>query len=157
MSPTNPQFSILNPQSKAATFVAALLLLLTSPALAELAPETYRAMQRASPELVQIEVVSVDIDRDFHKPDGCRFFEFEIERKVTLEAKVRAVTRSRTGLKPGATITIQYTSMKRCEDFAGPGPIPLLHEGDRVYAYLVKKDRAFETAAMAASFTTERQ
>ena|ERR671924_119259 len=46
-------------------------LLLATPAFAELPPEVYLAMQQASPEVLHIEILSVDIDRDFHKPDGC--------------------------------------------------------------------------------------
>lgn len=134
----------------------ALLLVLALPAFAELPPEVYLAMQQASPEVLHIEILSVDIDRDFHKPDGCGFFEFEIDRNLTVKAKVLSVIRSRSGVRPGAMLEIKYTSVRRCEGFTGPRSIPLLYEKDRVFAYLTKTNRGFEPAARGASFESKR-
>ncbi len=118
----------------------------------EIAPEVYQAMQRAAPEVLYIEVTDVDIDRDLHKPSGCRFFELEVERKVVAQAKVLRVVRSRTGVRPGTTISVTYTSLRQCSGFTGPRPIPVLEEGKKTYAYLASAKRGFEPAALGASF-----
>ena len=136
------------------TLVLMAALIAVSPvALGELAPEVYQAMQQAAPEVLQLEILSVEIDRDFHKPDGCGFFEFEITRNVVVEAKVLSVVRSRIGIRPGAVLRIPYTSVKRCEGFSGPRSLLLLSEKDRVYAYLAKTERGLAPAARGASFT----
>ena len=119
---------------------------------AELAPEVYRAMQRDSPELVQIVVTDTDIDRDFNKPRGCGIFEFEIERDVVLKARVTSVVRSASGLRPGMAIVIRYSSTRHCEGWVGPRPIPVLDEDQRVFAYLKKTGSGYEPAARGASF-----
>ncbi|HYI08054.1 MAG TPA: hypothetical protein VEK57_03190 [Thermoanaerobaculia bacterium] len=133
------------------------LIIAVAPSLfAELAPEVYEEMQREAPEVLQVEITSVEVDREFRKPSGCRFFEVEISRHVTAKAKVVAVTRSRTGVRPGTAIEIPYISVRRCSGFTGPRPIPLLSKGEKVYAYLAKGDRGFEPAARGASFSAER-
>lgn len=134
----------------------AALIAMSPAALGELAPEVYRAMQQASPELLHLEILSVEIDRDFHKPDGCGFFEFEIERNVVVKAKVLSVIRSRAGVRPSAVLEIEYTSVKRCSGFSGPRSIPVLSEKDRVCAYLEKTSRGFAPAARGASFEIHR-
>jgi hypothetical protein len=122
----------------------------------EIAPEVYKAMQQAAPEVLYVEVTDVDVDRDLHKPSGCGFFEFEVERNVTLQAKVLRVVRSRSGVRPGAVITVPYQSVRRCSGFTGPRPIPLLTEGTKTYAYLTAAGRSFAPAALGASFSPER-
>lgn len=133
----------------------AVLLFVASTAMGELAPEVYRALQRDAPELLQIEVTDVEIDREFRKPRGCGFFDFEVVRDVTAKAKVVKVIRSRAGVRPGATIDIRYASLSPCEGWVGPRPIPVLDEGTRVYAYLVHTGRRFAPAARGASFVAE--
>jgi hypothetical protein len=134
----------------------ALLLAASAALLGELAPEVYQEMQRNAPELLQLEVTSVDVDRELRKPRGCPFFEFEVERHVTVDAKVLAVVRSRTGVRPGAVIRIAYTSTRRCSGWNGAGPIPVLAKKARVYAYLAKAEEGFAPAAWGASFTDRR-
>lgn len=135
--------------------LAALLFLAVPIALGELAPEVYLALQRDAPELVQLEIVDVEIDRELKKPRGCGFFEFEVVRHVTAKAKVMKVIRSRSGVKPGATIEVRYVSLKQCEGWTGARPIPLLDEDTRVYAWLVYTGRRFAPAARGASFAAE--
>lgn len=130
----------------------AVLLAISPFAFAELPPEVYAAMQRDAPELLQLQITDVDIDRDFNKPRGCGIFEFEIERHVTARAKVVSVIRSKAGVRPGALIEIRYTSLKQCEGWSGAGPIPVVEEGTRVFAYLKKTERGFTDAARGASF-----
>lgn len=125
-------------------------------AFGELAPEVYQAMQRAAPEVLYVEVTDVDVDRELHKPDGCGFFEFEVERNVVVRAKVLRVVRSRSGVRPGTVITVPYQSIRRCSGFNGARPIPLLEEGTKTYAYLTAARRGFEPAARGASFTPQR-
>lgn len=55
--------------------LAVLLLLTMAPAVpAELAPWVYEELQRKSPELLQVEILDVEIDRSFQKPSGRGFF-----------------------------------------------------------------------------------
>ena len=146
--------------------LALVMLCIAAPlVLGELAPEVYQAMQRAAPEVLYIEVTDVDIDRDLHKPSGCGFFEFEVERKVVVQAKVLRVVRSqakvlrvvrsRTGVRPGTTIGVTYTSLRQCSGFNGARPIPVLEEGMKTYAYLTRAKRGFEPAARGASFSAD--
>ncbi|HEX6095288.1 MAG TPA: hypothetical protein VF432_03105 [Thermoanaerobaculia bacterium] len=137
-------------------FLVALFVFAAPLALGELAPEVYKAMQQAAPEVLYLEVTEVDIDRDFHKPSGCGFFEFEVLRNVTAKAKVLRVVRSRSGVRPGAVITVPYQSLRQCSGFSGARPIPLLEEGMKTYAYLTAARRGFEPAARGASFSPER-
>jgi hypothetical protein len=124
-------------------------------AFGELAPEVYRAMQREAPEVLYVEVLDVDIDRELHKPPGCGFFDFEIVRNVVMQAKVLRVVRSRAGVRPGATIGVTYASVRRCSGFVGPRSIPVLDEGTKTYAYLASAKRGFEPAALGASFPAQ--
>ena len=140
---------------EARTVIIAIFLAAAPIAFGEIAPEVYAAMQRDAPELLQIEVLSADIDREWHKPDSCGFFEFEIERTVVVKARVHAVIRSRANVRSGAIIEIPYTSVKRCSGYAGPRSIALLSKRDRVLAYLMKSDRGFAPAARGASFVHE--
>lgn len=126
-----------------------LLLLVSLAATAELAPEVYEKMQREAPELFSIQVTDVEVDRSFRM---CSLFDWEVTRRVDLKAKVVSVTRTRSGVKPGAVIEVKYMSLSPCEGWNGARPIPLLSEGDRVPAYLAKSGAHFEPAARGASF-----
>jgi hypothetical protein len=136
----------------ARALLAALFATAALNAFAELPPEVYRELQQKSPELVQIVVTDAEIDRDFHKPRGCGFFEFEIERHVVVKARVTSVVRSASGLRPGMAIEIRYSSTRHCEGWAGPRPIPVLDEDQRVFAYLRKAGSGYVPAARGASF-----
>jgi hypothetical protein len=127
-------------------------LLIATAAFAEVAPEVYEEMQRKAPEVLQLEVVDVDVDRELRKPYGCRFFEFEVSRHVTVKAKVLSVVRSRSGVRAGSVIEIEYESLRQCSGWSGPRPIPLLVKKERVRAYLEKGEGGFAPAAMGASF-----
>ena len=127
----------------------------TLAALGELAPEVYAALRREAPEVLYVEVIGVDVDRDLHKPPGCGFWELEVERHVTVQAKVLRVVRSRTGVRAGRRLSVRYRSLRRCSGFSGPRSIPVLDEGTKTYAYLTKVGRRFSPAARGASFATD--
>jgi hypothetical protein len=131
-----------------------ILLLIATADLAELPPDVYKDMQRKSPEVLYIQVSSVQVHRSFAKPSGCAFFDFEVIREIKIEARVLRVVRSETGVHPGDTIEIEYSSISRCSGWDGPRSIQLLESGDRVYAFLARRGRAasFEPAARGATF-----
>ena len=117
-------------------------------ARSELPPEAYRQRQQAAPEAVEIEVRSVKATK---------------ARKLThtlitneVEAVVQKVSRSATGLKPGAMIRIEYTQRRYDEPIAGPSEVPSLKEGQVCPAYLTqaKVPDVYLPAAGGYSFNT---
>ena len=127
--------------------VGAMLLALTlggTAARAELPPTVYIDQQNSAPEAVQIEVVEVRgvIDRGA-----------EARSEVTATAKVVCIGRSASGLKPGETITIAYsTVVTHGLGWAGPRPVPILEK--RHYpAFLAKAGEHFAPAAGGYSFS----
>jgi hypothetical protein len=132
----------------------AILLILATAVLADLSPDVYQDLQRKAPEVLYIQVSSVDLHRRFAKPSGCAFFDFEVIRNVKVEARVARVVRSQTGVHAGDVIEIEYSSIRRCSDWNGPRSMQLLREGDRVYAFLSRRGRtaSFEPAARGATF-----
>jgi len=137
--------------------VAVIVLQIAAIALfADISPEEYRKMQRAAPEVVYIEVSSVAIHRHLGKESGCAFYDFELRRDAVVDAKVLQVIRSSSGLRAGASIKIEYSSIKRCWGWNGPRSIELLEPKARVYAYLVRQGTGtFVPAARGASFSIE--
>ena len=133
----------------------AILLILASAVLADLSPDIYKDLQRKAPEVLSIQVSSVDVHRSFAKPSGCPFFDFEVIRKVNVEARVLRVVRSSTGVRPGDVIEIEYSSISRCSDWNGPRSMQLLRKGDLVYAFLSRRGRtaSFDPAARGATFS----
>ena len=119
------------------------LLMACRVALAEFPPAAYARMQDAASEVLQIEVLKVDgrIKRGADK-----------ESHLTVTAKVVCMVRSASGLRPGANITIRYsTVLKRSWGWAGPAPIGILEPG--VYtAYLDKSEAVYTPAASGRSF-----
>ena len=135
--------------------VGVVLVVVAATALAELPPSVYEDLQKNAPEALVIEVTSVDAHRRFAKPAGCPWYDFEVIRNVSVEARVVRVTRSAAGLRPGDVIRVEYSSVNRCSGFNGPRSIDVLHRGDRVEAYLARGDRAglFVPAARGATFS----
>jgi hypothetical protein len=136
--------------------LAVLLLIAAEGALAELPPFVYEDLQRKAPEVLYIQVSSTDVHRSLAKPHGCAFFDFEIVRQVNVEARVIRVIRSAVGVRPGDKIEIDYTSVNRCSGWSGPRSIQMLRDGDQVYAFLSRGDRAgsFVPAARGATFSS---
>ena len=130
-------------------------LLIATTVWAELSPDVYKDMQRKSPEVLHIQVSSVDVHRRFAKPSGCGIFDFEVIREIRVEARVLRVVRSQSHVRAGDVIEIGYSSINRCSGWSGPRSIQILGNGDRVYAFLARRGRtsSFEHAARGASFS----
>ena len=117
-------------------------------ARSELPPEAYRQRQQAAPEAVEIEVRSVKATK------ARTFTHTEVTNRV--EAVVQKVTRSASGLKPGAVIRIVYTQRRHYSPIAGPSEVPSLKEGQVCPAYLThtKEGDLYSPAAGGYSFST---
>ena len=133
----------------------AILLIVTTAVLADLSPDVYKDLQRKAPEVLYIQVSSVNVHRRFAKPSSCSFFDFEVIREVKVEARVIRIVRSGTGIRAGDVIEIDYLSISSCSGVNGPRSIPMLRNGDRVYAFLARRGRtkSFEPAARGATFS----
>ncbi|MFO1485166.1 MAG: protease complex subunit PrcB family protein [Verrucomicrobiaceae bacterium] len=112
----------------------------TSRLQAELPPAVYDELKHNSPESLTIEALSVKVS----------------DSAVSVSAKVSAVERSRSGLKPGATIQIEYHSEKQTKP--GPSEAPVLEKGKSYQAYLSQSDTPgiYQLAARGHSFETAR-
>jgi hypothetical protein len=123
------------------------LVVLGRVAWAEIPPSAYARMRDAAGEVLQIEVLKVD--------GKIRRGEDQ-ESQLTVTAKVVCMVRSASGLTPGATITIGYsTVLKHSWGWAGPAPIGILRPG--VYtAYLDKSEAIYTPAAQGQSFIANK-
>ena len=125
-----------------------LLLAILCPVLihAELPPSAYERMQKASTEVVEIEVLRVDIEPG----------DAPTRQDVRIMALVNKVDRTSSNLKSGELINIFYTVTSREKGWVGPGEIPILSEKDKTVAHLVKDpaNEDFHPAAGAMSFRT---
>ena len=125
--------------------------LLAPYARAVLPPGAYRSMQRAAPELLQIEVTAVRQKKQSEDKD------LKI-MSVVVEARVLAVKRTATRLKAGALITIQYEDrLPKRSGYIKENAVPVLSKGDKCPAYL--RQRADQPAAYepaAGSYTFEK-
>lgn len=109
----------------------------TSTARAELPPYVYAEWKEKSPEVLTIQAQEVTNNGD----------------AITVSAKVTAVERSGSGLKPGDAIRISYHSIK--QNMPGPSEAAILEKGKRYRAYLSKNetDGDYGLAAKGHSFT----
>jgi hypothetical protein len=132
-----------------------IFLILATAVRADLSPDVYSDLQRKAPEVLYIQVSSVDIHRSFAKPSSCSFFDFVVIREVKVAARVLRLARSATGVRAGDLIKIEYSSVSRCSGMNGPRSIQMLRNGDRVYAFLARRGRTpfFEPAARGATFS----
>ena len=117
-------------------------------ASAAIAPVHYRNAQQSAPDLVTIEVI--DVQTSVCLFNACR------SQTVTVKAKVKAVARTKSGLKAGHTITIVYEH-RPLKGRSGPSPIRILTKGETTPAYLqvegdAKGPRVWAPAARKASF-----
>jgi phenylpyruvate tautomerase PptA (4-oxalocrotonate tautomerase family) len=111
---------------------------------AELPPSAYEAMQAKAPEYFKIEVLRVDVAPG----------ETPTEQKVQLVALINQVLRSSSGAKPNEIINIVYSVTEHPRGWAGPGPVPIPREKERIVAYLRKLEVGdFEPAAGRMTFT----
>jgi hypothetical protein len=140
-------------RSDATALVVALALVLaaTSPSLAEIEPKYYQAWQRKASEVLTIVPVSVRpvVRSERHRSgDGML-----IHTRVEADAIVESVTRSASGLKPGDSIRIEYTSTRAEPPMPGPRPITVLKRGQSYPAFLLGVRKGlYAPAAKGASF-----
>ena len=125
--------------------------LLAPPARAVLPPGAYLSMQRRAPERLQIEVTSVQQEKQSEDKDL-------VTMGVSVQARVLAVRRTATGLKAGARITIFYTiPQPKSPGFIGENITPLLTKGDRCPAYLERRaEKPAVYAPAAGEYTFEK-
>jgi hypothetical protein len=112
---------------------------------AEIPPSGYASLQDEAEEALQIEVIKVR---------GLIEVGNDAESHFTITAKIVCTARSASGLAPGETITIEYsTVLNRPRGQVGPAPIGILKR--RVYAaYLNKSGAVYEPAAIGRSFVS---
>lgn len=91
---------------------------------AELPPQVYEGLQKASPEALTIEVVTVNAEG----------------ASIAVSAKIVLVERSKSDLKPGDQIRIHYEVVQRLEPIAGPSQPIIVKAGRRYRAYLIGTD-----------------
>lgn len=111
---------------------------------AEIAPDEYQKMQLGSEEHLEILVRSV----------SKKSWLFSRDTKVTVNAEVLVVHRSRTGLSEGDQITIAYTHTKQSKGWAGPRPIPILKRKSETSAFLAfdEQEKVYVPSARGYSF-----
>jgi hypothetical protein len=131
-----------------ACFLAVLSnLLVSNPAVAGLSPETYARMQQRAPEHLQIEVLRVCTVRTHYKDATVV--------SVTVDARIRSVKQSASGLQAGQRISIRYDHCIRRHALIGPGEVPILEAGKTYPAFLEKSEGGayFCPAAGGRSFS----
>lgn len=128
------------------TFV--LLPVLATVALGSMAPRFYRENQLRAPEQVQIELLHVRQSRQ----DGPRI-------GVTMRARVVSVQRTKTQLRSGDLISVEYSTEvpdpSRRSVSCASNPIPIPAQGARTTAFLHRRDAAkvYGPAAGHVSFS----
>jgi hypothetical protein len=125
--------------------VAGLILALASSVRAELPAAAYAQMQREAPEAVTIHVLSVACVETMHP--------VAVDVAVTVLARVTAVERTASCLKPGALIRITYTHRRQAVPPPGPGEVPILEVWKTYPAFLERRGEAFRPAARSHSFS----
>lgn len=119
---------------------------ITSASYAELPPDAYRSLQARSPEALTLTIEEVRVARA-RVPDGQLL-------RITADAKVDRVRRSKSGLKPGAAIQIKYARLERDRPMPGPSEPEVIVKG-RSYPAFLSKERegsAYTIAAGGFSF-----
>jgi hypothetical protein len=122
-----------------------LLILALTTLHAELSPDHYRRLQAEAPESLVLLIGKVDTQSGL-APEGLAI-------DVTVTAQVKQVLRSRSGLKPGATITIRYQVLLPATPLPGPSQPPVVGKGETKPAFLKPGDgSALTLAAGGKSF-----
>ncbi|HEY7610997.1 MAG TPA: hypothetical protein VIF14_17350 [Alphaproteobacteria bacterium] len=123
----------------------------STPSLAEIEPKYYREWQDKAPEVLTIRVGAVKpvMTSERHRSgDGML-----IHTRIEAEATVEEVERSASGLKPGDTIRIHYTTTRAEPSMVGPRPLPVLKRGETYPAFLLGVSNGlYAPAARGASF-----
>ena len=101
--------------------VVALLASFSTVSFAELPPFVYKERQQQAPESLIIKVRSVKM----RETDEARRRRID----VSVEAQVEQVNRTKTGLKAGDAIRINYVQSQHKVPLVGPSEVPILKEG----------------------------
>lgn len=113
-------------------------------ARAELPPSAYAQMKANASDVVEIEVTRVAFNR--REREGLR------DISVYADAKIIALTRSKSRLKIGDMISLRYITFEIIRPgWAGPGPIKTVQRGKRYRAWLKKSGSYFYAAAKGQS------
>jgi hypothetical protein len=130
-----------------ALLLAALLASLSTVSFAELPPYVYKERQQQAPESLIIKVGAVKM-RETDEPRGKKI-------NVSVEAQVEQAKRTKTGLKVGDVIRINYVHIQYKVPLVGPSEVPILKEGQVYPAYLMKeeKGKTYSPSAGGPSFT----
>jgi hypothetical protein len=141
--------SLLRRIKRCSSLLSMCVLLLAPVAIsrAELPPSAYEEMQQEAPEMLTIKVQLVQTRRE-KQSWGTRTF-------VSAVARVASVQRTKSKLKAGQLIRINYTRQQYNTPMAGPSEVPMLKVGQQSPAYL-RKDKAkfYSPAAGGYSFET---
>lgn len=116
-------------------------------ASAELSPWTYRAWQDRASDVADVEIVSVETDELGHGAAGRHI-------DVKADAKVVAVERSEAGIAVGSIVCLHYDVWNADDPLPGATPIRIVATGNRLKAFLAKRDDSacFAPAAEGQSF-----
>jgi hypothetical protein len=112
---------------------------------AELPPSAYKQMQQKAPEVLVIKVDTVQT-KILEQPKRKLI-------RVSAQAQVREVFRSKTGLKPGAVIRIRYEHSQFKTPMPGPSQIPILKPGEVFPAYLIRDQNKKEYLPTAGGYS----
>ena len=110
---------------------------------AELPPSAYESMQATAPEYLDVEILRVGIEPGV-EPN---------QKEVEITARIVKVHRSSANLQTGGLLNILYTLTAHQPGFVGPGPVPLLAEGDKTVAYLKNGESPDEFVPAAGAMT----
>jgi|GEM_PF-5807355 len=118
---------------------------LIAPLRAELPPQFYADLQNKAGEILRIRVEQVE-----SKPKG---FLDRSSYTETVKATVTGVTRTRSGVKEGDSITITYQRPVPAKGWSGPTPPLQLKQGWKYTAYLGRNEGGtFAISARGMSF-----
>jgi hypothetical protein len=137
--------SYIRDTSLKAVLLAALLALFGTASFAELPPYVYKERQQQAPESLIIKVLSVKM-RETDEPRGKSI-------DVNVEAQVEQVNRTKTGLKAGDSIRINYVHSQHKVPLAGPSEVPIVRQGHVYPAYLMKEEKGKQYAPAAGGYS----
>lgn len=125
--------------------------LLVPSASAIINPALVEEAKKTAPEKLRIRIISADVTRvSTDCPDGKSQ---EIESTVKSRALVLEVLETKTGVRRGDVISIEYTRLSRiCLGWTGPQQVAGLGVGKQGFAYLSKEDGVYHPAAWDLSF-----
>ncbi len=127
-------------------YALCLLLITAGFCSAELPPYVYQQQQAKAPEALELKILSVQV----RKTEDGR----DTHSDVTVQARVQKVERSKTNLKPGDSIRLEYHRTVRTVPMPRPSELPLLRKGQTISAFLQRKGRTkiYVPAAGGKSF-----